>query len=190
MQKHNQEGFFFHIIYVEPKHQRDEHNHAGASDFQHLIWVCWLSPVWYNVLDLIAINFNWSNRPWNFVQREISSTKLHKPLLTHLINYSTFSIYCIFLYLSFYLSWNNKHNMPKLLAFFSSIFSIKMATQKFTNSLFSNAADMAAVTIQSNNTVKLSTTRAIWWEKTNKPFSQPNIWSQVYELIEVVLVVF
>ena len=103
---------------MEPKHQRDEHNHAGASDFQHLIWVCWLSPVWYNVLDLIAINFNWSNRPWNFVQREISSTKLHKPLLTHLINYSTFSIYCIFLYLSFYLSWNNKHNRPKLLLFF------------------------------------------------------------------------
>ena len=65
-----------------------------------------------------------------------------------------------------------------------------MATQKFTNSLFSNAADMAAVTIQSNNIVKLSTTRAILWEKTNKPFSQPNIWSQVYELIEVVLVVF
>ena len=108
---------------MEPKHQRDEHNHAGASDFQHLIWVCWLSPVWYNVLDLIAINFNWSNRPWNFVQREISSTKLHKPLLTHLINYSTFSIYCIFLYLSFYLSWNNKHNMPKLLLFFLDVLS-------------------------------------------------------------------
>ena len=49
---------------------------------------------------------------------------------------------------------------------------------------------MAAVTIQSNNIVKLSTARAILWEKTNKPFSQPNIWSQVYELIEVVLVVF
>lgn len=38
--------------------------------------------------------------------------------------------------------------------------------------------------------LKLSTARAILWEKTNQAFSQPNIWSQVYELIEVVLVGF
>ena len=42
---------FFRLIYVEPKHQSDEHNQAGASDFQHLIWIFWvcrLSPTWYN----------------------------------------------------------------------------------------------------------------------------------------------
>lgn len=36
-------------------------------------------------------------------------------------------------------------------------------------------ADMTVVTIQSNIIVKLSTARAILWEKTNKPFRQPNI---------------
>ena len=37
---------------MEPKHQSDEYNQAGADDFQHLIWVFWvywLSPVWHNV---------------------------------------------------------------------------------------------------------------------------------------------
>ena len=29
--------FFF--AYVEPKHQSDEHNQAGANDFQSLIWI-------------------------------------------------------------------------------------------------------------------------------------------------------
>ena len=33
MQKYGQEGFFL-LTYVEPKHQSDEHNQAGANDFQ------------------------------------------------------------------------------------------------------------------------------------------------------------
>ena len=86
--------------------------------------------------DLIPINFNWSSRPWSIVQQEISRTKLRKPLLTHSISHSTFSIHrtnlfvcfsCVFTFLEIM-----KHNMPKMLLF-SSIFSIKMATQKFTN---------------------------------------------------------
>ena len=42
---------FFHLTYVEPKHQSDQCNQVGANDFQHLIcifWVCWLSPWWCN----------------------------------------------------------------------------------------------------------------------------------------------
>ena len=30
---------FFHLTYVRPKHQSDEHNQAGAQDFQCLIWI-------------------------------------------------------------------------------------------------------------------------------------------------------
>ena len=37
MQKYGQ-GFFC-LIYVEPKHQSNEHNQAGANDFQCLIWI-------------------------------------------------------------------------------------------------------------------------------------------------------
>ena len=39
MQKYDQEGFFFRLTCVEPKHQSDEHNQAGANDFQLLIWI-------------------------------------------------------------------------------------------------------------------------------------------------------
>ena len=38
MQKYSQGGFF-HLTYVEPKRQSDEHNQAGANDFQCLIWI-------------------------------------------------------------------------------------------------------------------------------------------------------
>ena len=36
--ENGQEGFF-HLTYVEPKHQSDEHNHARANDFQRLLWI-------------------------------------------------------------------------------------------------------------------------------------------------------
>ena len=36
MRKYGQEGFF-RLIYVEPKHQSDKHNQAGANDFQHVV---------------------------------------------------------------------------------------------------------------------------------------------------------
>ena len=41
---------FFHLTYVEPKHQSNSHKQACANDFRQLImihWVCWLSPVGY-----------------------------------------------------------------------------------------------------------------------------------------------
>ena len=31
--------FFFHLIYVETKHQRNEHKQASVNDFQHSIWI-------------------------------------------------------------------------------------------------------------------------------------------------------
>ena len=61
-----------------------------------------------------------STQLWSIVQWEISSTKLHKPLLTHLISHSTFSICCtnhffvcfscVFTFLEII-----KHNMLKIL---------------------------------------------------------------------------
>ena len=117
--KYGQDGFFFRLTYVEPKHQSDQHNQAGANDFQRLIWIFWiccLSPAKYNVdhsqcLDLIAINFNWSTRPWSIVQGEISSMKLGNAFdmfnqsqhLLHTLNKSFFMFR-----LHFYLSWNTK----------------------------------------------------------------------------------
>ena len=38
MRKYDQEGFF-HLTYVEAKHQSDSHTQAGANDFQCLIWM-------------------------------------------------------------------------------------------------------------------------------------------------------
>ena len=73
-------------------------------------------------LDLMAINFNWSAQPWSIIQREISSMKLCKPLLTHSISHSTFSIYCtkLCLHFSCIVTFLEiiKHNMPKTLHMF------------------------------------------------------------------------
>ena len=30
---------FFRLTYVEPKHQSESHNQAGANDFHRLIWI-------------------------------------------------------------------------------------------------------------------------------------------------------
>ena len=37
-QKYSQEGFF-HLTYVEPKHQSNSHNQVGTNDFQRWIWI-------------------------------------------------------------------------------------------------------------------------------------------------------
>ena len=95
---------------------------AGINDSQYaLFWVCWLSPVWYNVdcsscLNLITININYSTRTCNM--------KLCKPLLdiwlvtapspnTAQSSFLHFS--CDFTFLEI------KHNMPKMLISFSTL---------------------------------------------------------------------
>ena len=93
MWKYGQEGFF-RLTYVETKHQSNEHNQGGANDFQCLIWifrVCWLSPAWYNV-DCFQLMSRFEHYQLQLVyltiiQREISSTKLCKPLFKKLINF-------------------------------------------------------------------------------------------------------
>ena len=56
---------------------------------------CGITLIFLNqYLDLIAIKFSWSSQPWSIIQWEISSTKLCKPPLTHLINQSILSIHC------------------------------------------------------------------------------------------------
>ena len=75
-------------------------------------------------------------RLWSIVQREISSLKLRKPLLTHSISHSTFSTHCtnLFWHFSCVFAFLEiiKSNMSKMLHIFF-YFNIKMATQKFTN---------------------------------------------------------
>ena len=122
---------FFRLTYVEPKHQNDSHNQAGANDFS--TWfgcfeyvgylLCGITLVVLNYcFDLIAINFNWSSWPWSIVQWGISSTKLRKSLLTCLIGHSTFSTHCTNLFLRFSCVFTFleiiKHNMLKMLLFF------------------------------------------------------------------------
>ena len=72
-------------------------------------------------LDLITINFNWSTGPWSTIQWEISSTKLHKLLLTCSINHSTVSICCTKFFVGFRCIHTFleiiKHNMLKMLLF-------------------------------------------------------------------------
>ena len=59
-------------------------------------------------LNLITINFRWSLD----VEQEISSLKLHKPLLTHLISHSNFSIHCTNLFFLFFLHFSWVFNLP------------------------------------------------------------------------------
>ena len=155
------------FTYVEPKHQSDSHNQAGANDFQP--WFGYFEYVGYllhgltlivlnSCLDLIAINFIWSTWPWSSVQREISSTKLCKPLLIRSISLSTFSVHCTNLFLRFGCVFTFleiiKHNMPKMLLF-SSIFNIKRLHKNSPTliSLFLNAHGYDSCHIQSNKTV-------------------------------------
>ena len=121
-----------------------------------------ISPMWYNIdcsqlMSWFDFN-NWCTQPWSIVQREVYSMKLCKPLLTYSISHSTFSIHytnlflrfsCIFTFLEVI-----KHKMPKMLLF-SSIFNIKIATQKFTsfNVFFLNAHWYDSCHIQSNKIV-------------------------------------
>ena len=58
-------------------------------------------------LNLITINFRWSPD----VEQEISNLKIHKPLLTHLISHSNFSIHCTNLFF-FFLHFSWVFNLP------------------------------------------------------------------------------
>ena len=144
MWKYNQEGFFFffHVTYVEPKHQSDWK--ASANYFQCLIWifwVCWLIPTWYNNIDCSQL-MSWFDlyrlqlayltveyHPVKYLQHGIWQTILdildQSQNLLHTLHTSLFLFQ-----LCFYLSWKPKY--AKMLLF-SSIFNIKMTTQKFTN---------------------------------------------------------
>ena len=108
----------------------------------------------------MAINFNWSTRTWSIVQREISSAKLGKPLLTRSISHSAFSIHCtnlFFLRCSCVFTFLEiiKHNMPKMLLFFlpSSILKWLHKNWPILLSLFLNARWYGSCHIQSNKIV-------------------------------------
>lgn len=96
---------------METKHQRNEHKQASVNDFQHSIWIFWGCQLKISTLRYVdcsqlmswfdcAINFSWSI--WlqsSILQQKISSTKLCKPLLRHLISHSIFSKHCTNLFL-------------------------------------------------------------------------------------------
>ena len=101
---------------------------------------------------LITINFNWSTWLSSIVHREISNMKLRKPLLTCLISHSTFSKHCTNLFLRFsgiFTFFEIISIICWKCCFFPSVFSIKIATQKFTNFDIKRKihTDMTAVTI-------------------------------------------
>ena len=131
------------FAYVEPKHQSNEHTQAGVNDFQRLIWIFWvcrLPPMWYNI-DCSQV-MSWFDRYqlqliYLTVEQRPARNPQQKTLQTTFdtFNHSTFSIHStnLFLHFSCFFTFLEiiKHNMPKMC--FSSIFNIKMATQKFTN---------------------------------------------------------
>ena len=168
---------FYHLTYVEPKHRSNEHNQAGANDFQHLIWKFWVcvsyllcgtTLIVLNVLIwLLSTSTGLSNHgvlssektparnftnhffffffwprhvacgtlvPWPGIEPGPLAVKVqspdhwttrevpYKPLLTHSISHSIFSIHCTNLFLHFRCIVTFleiiKHSMPKMLFFF------------------------------------------------------------------------
>ena len=53
MRKYGREGFFFCLTYVEPKHQSDYRNQAGANDFS--AWFGYFENVGYLLHGLTLI---------------------------------------------------------------------------------------------------------------------------------------
>ena len=80
---------FIRLAFVESKHQSDEHDQAGADDFQHLIWIFWvcrLSPVWYNIdCSQLMSQFDRCQLQLVYLTMEHSSSK--KPLAWNFTNY-------------------------------------------------------------------------------------------------------
>ena len=155
---------FFRLTYVEPKHQSDSHNQAGANDFQRSIWIFWvcqLSPAWYNV-DCSQLLF-WFDR---YQLQLVYPTVEHRPErnLQHETSLTTFDTFnqsqhlldksfCA-LQLHFYLSWKNKE-YAKNVAFFlpPSILKWLHKNSPILISLFLNARWYDSCHIQSNKIV-------------------------------------
>ena len=76
--------------------------------FIWILWVHWLSPAWFEIdcsqsmsrFDPYQPQLVWG-WPWGIIQWEISSMKLHKPLLICKTSHSTFSLHCTNLFLHF-----------------------------------------------------------------------------------------
>ena len=129
MRKCGQEGFF-HLTYVEPTHQREEHNQAGANDFHRLIWifsVCQLSPTWCNAdcsqlmspfdrYQLQLVYTTMEHCPARNLQHKTSQTTFDpfdQSQNLHTLHKSYFLCFsCVFTFLEII-----KHNMPKMLLF-------------------------------------------------------------------------
>ena len=99
---------------VEPRHRSEEHNQAGANDFQCLTWIFWvcqLSPKRYN--DLLLSMSQFDHYQLQLVYPNIVATSSKKSpaqnfanhFLTHSISHTTFSLYYIsfFFFLAFQL---------------------------------------------------------------------------------------
>ena len=157
MQKYDQKGFFFCVFfflfcltYVEPKLQSNEHNQADANDLPCLIWIfeyisylpCCITLIVFNYclhwipisLSLVGLPDCWasSNQKspvWDLTNHfwHIQSVIAPSPYSAQIFVHTHVCFSCIFTFLEII-----KHNMPWYF-FSSSIFNIKIATQKFTN---------------------------------------------------------
>ena len=116
--------------YVEPKHQSDEHNQAGANAFQHLLWIFWvcqLSLVWYNVncsqslssfdhYQLQLVYLTTEHCPVRNFQHETLQTTFTGSV-TVPSQYTAKTFYCISVAFLMFLKII-KHNKPKMFVFF------------------------------------------------------------------------
>ena len=151
---------------MEPKHQSDSHNQAGANDFQCLIWIFWvcrLSTSWYNIdcsqlmsrfdcYQLQLVYLTMEHHAVRNLQHETSQTTfdMFNQYLLHTLCKS-FSVFR----LCFYLSWNNKAIYAKNVGFFlpSSILKWLHKNSPVLISLFVNARRYDGCHIQSNKIV-------------------------------------
>ena len=118
---------------------------------------------------------------------KISTMKLQKPLLTRLINHSTFSIHCTNIFLHFGCVFTFpaiiKHNGWKRCFFFPYVLSIKMATPKLTNLLSFFLCTLIGQLSQYNPTIvlnevrQLSATRVNLQKNWTKVLANPREWS-------------
>ena len=192
IQKYGQEGFFS-LNLCETQTLNNYHIQAGANDFQcflWIFWVCWLSPMWYNVVcsqlmsqfdgyQLQLVYPTVEHRPARTLQQGTSQTFDMFNQSRHFLHTTHKSFFflhfsCIFTFLEIM-----KNNMLKMLLF-SSIFNI----QKFTGfGKFLKKFMLLWQLPQYNLTklfwMKLKITKRYLshlLEKSNELFGQPSEW--------------
>ena len=154
MCKYSQEGLFFCLTCVEPKHQSDWHNQAGANDFQCLVLdIEYVGSLPHGIT--LTLPSSKKSPVWNLASH-FWYIQQSQHLFHILLFFLCFS--SVFTFLE-----KVKHNVSKKCCFFPSTFNIKMATKKFINFdfFFKNSCcyDNHHNTILQNFLMKLKATK-------------------------------